>query len=274
MKKTAILCLGAAILLSSLAVGCSGGSEAGGSIEFKTIKSGTTYRLLNSAREFDADGDITYADSVCLLMPVRIAGADIAPLRDSIMSLAFDSVGSDINTIMEKYIERTASQLGYPLERLDSMPSGTTPDGFTSVDGSVVNLTPEVLVYCVSNYQYQPHAAHGMSTDFYINYDIAGSRVLSARDIFRPETTDSLVATIQTQADALEQVIGPTTITALPANDNFMLSPGGEIVFVYQPYEVASYAQGKIRVSFYPYELVDYMTPFAVNYFKLSDIGR
>lgn len=174
MKKTAILCLGAAILLSSLAVGCSGGSEAGGSIEFKTIKSGTTYRLLNSAREFGADGDITYADSVCLLMPVRIAG----------------------------------------------------------------------------------------------------SRVLSARDIFRPETTDSLVATIQTQADALEQVIGPTTITALPANDNFMLAPGGEIVFVYQPYEVASYAQGKIRVSFYPYELVDYMTPFAVNYFKLSDIGR
>lgn len=57
MKKTAILCLGAAILLSSLAVGCSGGSEAGGSIEFKTIKSGTTYRLLNSAREFGADGD-------------------------------------------------------------------------------------------------------------------------------------------------------------------------------------------------------------------------
>lgn len=53
-----------------------------------------------------------------------------------------------------------------------------------------------------------------------------------------------------------------------------MLAPGGEIVFVYQPYEVASYAQGKIRVSFYPYELVDYMTPFAVNYFKLSDIGR
>jgi hypothetical protein len=98
--------------------------------------------------------------------------------------------------------------------------------------------------------------------------------LLSARDIFRPETTDSLVATIQTQADALEQVIGPTTITALPANDNFMLAPGGEIVFVYQPYEVASYAQGKIRVSFYPYELVDYMTPFAVNYFKLSDIGR
>ena len=65
-----------------------------------------------------------------------------------------------------------------------------------------------------------------------------------------------------------------TTITDLPCDNNFYISSEGEIVFSYQPYEVASYAQGIIDIPFYPYELVSYMTPYAINFFGLTDLGE
>lgn len=260
--------------MAALAFSCStDGSRETGRVAFESVESSASYRLLNSAREYGSDEDIVYSDSVNMLLPTCLYGHDVAPLRDSIMKLAFDTVGSDISSVLDGYMQHTISQFGYPTERADSLPAGHTADGFNNIEGSVVNLTSELLVYCVSTDDYQPRAAHGMSTRFYLNYDLRSDKVLSASDLFKPELTDSLVAAIQTQADALEQVIGPTTITALPAGDNFMLAPSGEIIFVYQPYEVASYAQGMIRVSFYPYELVDYMTPFAVSLFRLTDLG-
>lgn len=263
-----------AALLAILATGCTGtSSPSDGAISFNTLETGAAYRLLNSAREFGTDEDITFTDSVRLVMPHKLFGHDATALRDSIMKVAFDSTGTDTKAVINGYMDRTAAMFGYPVEHADSLAPGTTPDGFTTVDGSIVNLTPELLVYCVTTSDYQPRAAHGMTTNYYINYDMRDHRVLAFADVFDTARTDSLTAAIQTQADALEQVIGPTTIAALPEGNNFMLSPTGEIVFVYQPYEVASYAQGTIRVSFYPYELVDYMTPFAVKYFGLSDIN-
>lgn len=265
--------LSAATLIAAVATGCTGTAASGeGAMSFATVETGTAYRLLNSAREFGTDEDIVFTDSVSLIMPQRLMGHKADALRDSILSVAFDSVGADTRSVISGYMDRTAAVFGYPVEKVDTLAAGTTADGYTRTDGTIVNLTPELLVYCVTTSDYQPRAAHGMSTSYYINYDMAGQRVLGFRDLFDPAKTDSLTMAIQTQADALEQVIGPTTIAALPEGDNFMLSPTGEIVFVFQPYEVASYAQGTIRVAFYPYELVEYMTPFAVRFFKLDDI--
>lgn len=265
--------LTAATLIAAVATGCTGTSASGeGAMSFTTINTGTAYRLLNSAREFGTEEDIVFTDSVSLVMPDRLMGGKTGALRDSILSVAFDSVGADTRSVIAGYMDKTAAVFGYPVEKVDTLAAGTTADGFTRTDGTIVNLTPELLVYCVTTSDYQPRAAHGMSTSYYINYDIKEQRVLGFDDIFDTAKTDSLTAAIQTQADALEQVIGPTTIAALPEGNNFMLSPTGEIVFVFQPYEVASYAQGTIRVAFYPYELVEYMTPFAVKFFNLGDI--
>lgn len=257
---TALIALGAA--------SCSRTPAEDRSVDFRVVEHGSAYRLLHSAAEYGTDEDIIFADSVSLVLPEHVFGADIKPLTDSIMSLAFDTVGADFDAVMRSHVLSTAKQLGYAVEPVDT----TAADGFNVVSGSVVNLSPELLVYCVSTADYQPRAAHGMATNFYINYDMLSGRVLTFDDLFNPKMRANLVAAMQTQADALEQVIGPTTITELPAHDNFMISASGEIEFVFQPYEVASYAQGTIRVKFYPYELVDYMTPFAKDYFGLNDL--
>ena len=43
-------------------------------------------------------------------------------------------------------------------------------------------------------------------------------------------------------------------------------------MFVYKPYEIASFAQGIISIPFYPYELVDYMTAESIDLFNLVDL--
>ncbi|MDE6158420.1 MAG: RsiV family protein [Muribaculaceae bacterium] len=56
---------------------------------------------------------------------------------------------------------------------------------------------------------------------------------------------------------------GTTDINALPGDDNFYLTPDGNIIFAYQPYEVASYAQGEIQIPIPAYMISQYLTPEA-----------
>lgn len=257
----------AAAVIALCATSC-GRSVDDRGVEFRVAEHGSAFRLLNSASEFGIGEDVVVADSVSFILPSHIYGADINPLLDSIMSLAFDSVGADFDAVMRGHVLSTAGQLGYAVEPVDT----NAADGFNTIVGSVVNMTPELLVYSVRTDEYKPRAANGMSTEYYINYDMARGRVLTFDSLFEPSRQQDLVAAIQSQADAIEQVIGPTTITELPYRSNFMLSPSGEIVFVYQPMEVASHAQSFIRIPFYTYELAEYMTPFAKEYFKLNDL--
>ncbi|MDE6043381.1 MAG: RsiV family protein [Muribaculaceae bacterium] len=262
--------LGAIIMAGALA-GCnqSAGSHSGAS--FEVVADGAVYTLANSAREFGTDEDISFSDSVSLILPSSLFGADVKPLCDSIVKLAFDTVGVSTDASIDSYLESTVARLGYPYTKIEDA-ADLVPDGFNKVSGKVVNLSPELLVYCVTTSDYQPRAAHGMTTNFYINYSIAHERVLTFADLFETSKLPELVNAIQTHADAIETLIGPTTVSELPAGNNFKITPGGEIEFVYQPYEVASYAQGTIRVPFYPYELATFMTPFGRQYFNISDI--
>ena len=86
------------------------------------------------------------------------------------------------------------------------------------------------------------------------------------------QTLKDLPALIARRAIEQEATFGPTKISSLPANDNFYISADGEIVFAYQPYEIASYAQGFINVPFFPYELAEHMTPAGLAIFGLDSI--
>ena len=87
-----------------------------------------------------------------------------------------------------------------------------------------------------------------MYTTYYVNYDMAAGSIVSLDDLFTPEGKASLVESIRSQAKEMRDVIGPTDITGLPSKDNFFLTNDNSIVFSYQPYEVASYAQGEIQI--------------------------
>lgn len=244
-------------------------------ISFSTVQQGACYVLEGSGEVFGQDSDILFVDSVSLLMPERLGSCDLTELRDSIMSIALDTTGVPVNTAVDTWLDKSADESGWKARRLPTTPSdgGGMFAGFTYSYGYIVNLAPEILVYCIQIDSYSPGAAHGMSGHSYLNYSLEGEgSMITLSKIFTPEGLKALPARIAEQAEALSDRIGTTQVTDLPAGGNFYISSEGEIVFSYQPYEIASYAQGTIDIPFYPYELVDFMTPYGVSLFHLEDI--
>lgn len=266
---TAGLCL-CMTLISS----CKDQSSAdNSSIEFSNISFQQNYRLEGSASTFATDSDVVFCDSVNIMMPSMIYNHDISILTDSIMRLAFDTTGVDHLAIINDYSKETAATFGFPVKELNiRYTSLTQPNSYRLITGTVVYMTPEWLSYCVAMDSYQAGAAHGMTTKYYINYLPKENKIVTLNDIFSPEGLKELPEVISKEANSIVEIIGPTDIDSLPSYDNFFISAAGELVFVYQPYDVASYAQGFIQISFYPYELSDYMSDYGLTLFNLQDL--
>ena len=275
MKRTTLLAV-ALTIASAAAVlpSCSNsGDTANAAIAFDTFSATSAYALQGSAADFGQTNDIVYLDSVSLILPLRLGSCDIAPLRDTIASYAFGITGKPIVPTINTWLEEMARDQGYTLRKLDTA-SVTDAQGFDFVNGFVVNLNPQLLVYCVRSESYIPGAAHGLTLRRYINFSLQGAgHIITLDKLFTPQGLKELPARIAEQAEGMAATIGETSVTDLPADGNFFISSEGEIVFSYQPYEIASYAQGTIDVPFYPYELVDYMTPYAIDLFSLRDFN-
>lgn len=237
---------------------------------FETYSKAVMYELVDSQHFLGPQTDITVCDSLTLILPVKINGQDAAVLTDSIQQHALDSRGTPFDEAVANWISPVVSETELPYKAVDLPVS--MADGFQIVQGYVVNLSPNFLTYCIRTSTYYPGAANGMETADYINYDIAANKILTLSDLFTPEGLNALPAQIAAQAQNNMTYRDEVEITALPENGNFYLSSEGEIVFSYQPMDVAPHALGIIQVSFYPYELAQYMTPFAIRLFGLQDL--
>lgn len=242
-------------------------------IELLSLTGHKVFILEDTAQEFGHDEDIAFRDSAAVIMPEALFGLDITPLRDKIMELAFDTVCPTPAEAMDIYFVKAAEALGYnTTEASDSLPESDI-DGFDYVLGDIYSLNNRRLTYRVAKYTYNPGAAHGMQRCEFITYDLSNGEVITLHDLFTAEGLNALPGLIGRRARRLEQQIGPTSITALPAGGDFYISLEDEIVFVYQPYEVASYAQGMIYVPFYPYDLSEYLSPQGLSFFGLDKSG-
>ena len=95
--------------------------------------------------------------------------------------------------------------------------------------------------------------AHGNYGSTGASYDLRTGRRLRYADIFRPEAAQQLPALL---GQAVRPLVGLAAeepldkqlfVKQMPVIHNVYLTTGG-VVFIYQPYEIAAYAQGEIRV--------------------------
>jgi hypothetical protein len=95
--------------------------------------------------------------------------------------------------------------------------------------------------------------AHGNYGSTGASYDLRTGRRLRYADIFRPAAAQQLPALL---AAAVRPLVGLAADDPLdkqlfakqmPVTHNVYLTAGG-VIFIYQPYEIASYAQGEVRV--------------------------
>lgn len=278
MKKSATkkLLLFGAVIGSAMMGACSRQSAAeDSSIAFETFQTGHCYVLQGSASDFQQSADIMFYDSVSLVMPTRLSQVDISQLRDSITSYAFGQRGvQSTSAAINRWLTATANDQGYKATTVSASPGDAM--GYCYLSGYVVYLSADMLVYCVQTEVYNPGAAHGMSNKRYINYRLDGTdkgQIMTLSDIFTSQGLAKLPDMIAEQTANMSDLIGPTEVAGLPADNNFFISSEGQIVFAYQPYEIADFARGFINVPFEPYELVELMTPLGVRLFNLSDFN-
>jgi len=118
--------------------------------------------------------------------------------------------------------------------------------------------------------------AHGTYSSSYQNLDLATSRSWRLDDIVRD--TAHLKPLLETAVRAHfkiktgEQLGSRLLVDHVPVTPNVYLTPSG-LVFVYQPYEIASYADGVIQL-FIPYTgLMSLLSPEFINRQKLGTQG-
>ena len=262
------------LILAGSIAGCTSKSlYSDHSLSFATISESKTYSLIGSAESFDREDNLIFVDSVSLLIPTFVGKSDVRSLQDSIFKAAFDSTAVDHRSLINEYFNKVNRELGFASETEDTAIDYIQADGFEVILGTIINLTPNLMVFCITNENMMPLAAHGMQTKRYINYDIEKASVINLTDLFTNEGIAALPELIAKRATDRVSAFGPTDVNGLPSNGNYFISPAGEIVFAYQPYEIASYAQGFINIAFFPYELIDYMTPQAITLFGLRDIS-
>ena len=264
MKKSILLACISAIACAGPALHSCTADTEDSAISFKKYTASQNFILEGSASDYELESDLVYQDSVYLVMPVSLYGQDLSALRDTILVNAFGTTGSDIMTIARGTFGKDAEDQGFKAVPTDTVVE--MPNGFTYTTVSVQGLDKKFLTCSIVKEIYAPGAAHGFADTHYITYDIGSARVLTLNDIFTTEGLGRLPAVIADRASELTEAIGPTNVESLPAGGNFYINQG-EIVFAYQPYEIASYAQGAINIPIDTYRLAAFMSPEGLDLF-------
>lgn len=242
-------------------------------MEFSTERHVAAYTLEGSGTAMDGEDarDFSVACRMVMVVPEKLGYNDLTSLHEAISA----AYGRTDSISIDDFFRREVEELGYaatPIELTDSaarelaMRSGVPDiyDGYACINGNVTNLTPSYMSYAVYTSYYAPRTAHGSYAMRYVNYDIAGGKVITLNELILPIARCALLDKVRETARLMSGYIGPNWIQSLPENDNFTITANGDLVLVYQPYEAASFSQGIIEIPIEPYTIES----------MLSDYGR
>jgi hypothetical protein len=129
-------------------------------------------------------------------------------------------------------------------------------DGFIRMTSYHSILNKRVITYAINHSEYTG-GAHGMETTMYSNYDMETGDKLTLDDLFTPEGKAALTGQIHAQILADHNAKDWTALSedncyfapeeVLPT-ENFELTEN-HIIFQYNPYDIACYAQGETKVK-------------------------
>lgn len=273
MKIQSYICA----LLGGLLLGsCANKSQSSqnlSTISFERVNEAAVYSLNGSGTEFGDSADWQIGMRIDVMMPAIIYGDSATVLRDSIFARALGLHDSNCPELSD-FFNETASQFDFPASALtindsiqaflkNSDSALVDYDASASVVGCVTYLSPKIMSYSITSSIYPPRAAHGMYVTYGINYDMTAHNIISLHDLITREGLQQLPGIVAQKASRMTRIIGRTSISALPFDQNFIISPRNEIVLIYQPMEVASFAQGTIEIPLEPYDMSQYLTEYA-----------
>ncbi len=265
LLKTIIPLTAAAVF--TLAVESCGSKTNEDTIEFETRVDSVGYMTP------DYFGDTVYtASKYSVVWPERIGQQDFDTLRDSLLALTFGSHKySDFDSAAKSFMSAGIDELkqdgdsliSYKPVSYDSAYDAANRN-FNEVETTVTLLTPKVLVIQAYNYQYYYGAAHGMNTMHYLNYSLVDHKLLNTHNMFKPGNEKAILDLINSSAKEHYPEEGSLSPDSISYFDEFQITEN-DIVFIYQPYDVAPYSTGVVRVPVSKYDLYRFFTPAGIS---------
>lgn len=238
-------------------------SSSGNAIEFETRVDSVGYMMPN------VGGDTIYtAAKYSVVWPEKIGEDNFDALRDSLLVFTFG------NRSAKTFDEATKQFMldGVNLLRTEEdstftyikVPYDTAYNAddknYSFVVSDVTMLTAKLLVVQVYNYQYYYGSAHGMQSARYLNYSIADGRLLTADNMFKTGNKTAILDLINSKAHKVYPTEG--TLFDEPIRSLGVVQiEEDDITFVYQPYEVAPYSTGIVRIPISKFDLQRFLTP-------------
>ncbi|MDE5726536.1 MAG: DUF3298 and DUF4163 domain-containing protein [Duncaniella sp.] len=233
----------------------------------QTVKSAEKYYVLTFG------GDTAYLQKATIIhWPDKIGDADIAALRDTLLSYCYGAKAMPVNDAISAYLDDT-SELCLASEEDSIAPADSVPASdhvrswYDNVSATVLEINSETATYEVTSSSYLG-GAHPMTVTTPFTYDLAAGRVMTLENMFEPGSTDSLMTVIKT-ALARQLNVRPDQLARAGISTDQLTAPGqpyimgGSVIFHYNPYDIAPYAMGSVDVTVYPYELQDLLSPGA-----------
>lgn len=130
-------------------------------------------------------------------------------------------------------------------------------------------------IFVLGSYDYSyTGGAHGNYGTGFTNLDLKRKRIIKLSDILTSAGIKALNKLLEKnyklqnnipQEKSLQEA--GLFVDTIPVNDNFIITPG-TLMFNYVPYEIASYADGEVKI-YIPYnEISKYIKPDAKEFFK------
>lgn len=229
-----------------------------------------TIKKSNRLRSKDVDenlGGYLFSDNdVKLSWPTGLRDCkSIEPLQKALLKEAFDyTKDANVETAVQNYLNEPA----FTNENGKAPACVPAKQGETNEECMSCNYTKSVFVYpktdsptlttyCIYKYSFTG-GAHGMYTESYVVFDRVGGRIMTDR-MFTNVRNASLLNVVNQQIKA-ESRIKKEPLGA--ASELSQYYPGAKgMVFVFQPYEIASYAQGLITIVVPYSKLESFFTP-------------
>ncbi len=240
------------------------------------------YKTASSLYEYvNDDGEKKGAMvDVALQWPAKFGDNDVSALQDTILNRAFEYSGTDPDVAISQYLSREPGYGDYEMTRVD-LESDTSRhldiDRLRSVHVSTIGFCERYLVY-KCHYLEDGEGSHPNYFTSFINYDVFDNRMMLYNDIFKPGHEEQLLEIITQKlldkyyASSLENLRDKTQIFI----DNLFVTreiylTGDEVVFHYNPYDIAPWATGEIEVGISFDSLFGFFTPHAR---QLLSMGR
>lgn len=216
-----------------------------------------------------------YDDSVKVYSTVRIAiewpekmsDYNLKTLQDSLLASIFDKPAATINESMIASAAKPEGSDIFKMKEVDSIPT-SVPAMVYSRDmiSSVITFSPKFISYQVMTATYNG-GAHGMTESHYVNYDFSTGKVLGYDSAFKPDSEAQLLQAIKDNLMTRYNVSSMKELDQrgiftdqIYVSKNFYLQ-GYDVVFHYNPYDIAPYSEGSIDVRVPYFQITDCITP-------------